>query len=61
MRAPNICGSSNFGESKFAVPFDVVIPHKSDSVLITFNSNVPIDSSRQTIGLVSSFMLYLRN
>jgi hypothetical protein len=44
----NICGSASTTEGKFAVPIDVVIPHTSSSLAVSFGSTLassPLEAS----------------
>ena len=56
--AINMCGA-RYGEAKFLVPIDVVIPHSSDSVTLTFGTTLDQDPCDESWG-VSKLHLLVR-
>lgn len=55
----NICGSPT-AESKFAVPIDVVIPHRSSSLTLGFGSSLVVSPLEASWG-VSDIQIYVRS
>jgi len=55
----NICGSASAAENKFAVPIDVVIPHTSSSLAVTFGTTLRGTAFEASWGL-SDVQIYVR-
>lgn len=55
----NVCGSDAFPESRFAVPVDVVVPHRENKVKISFGST--LQGSSEAFWGISSVALYVRD
>jgi len=55
----NICGSASAAENKFAVPVDVVIPHTSSSLAVTFGTTLHGTAFEASWGL-SDVQIFVR-
>jgi len=55
----NICGSASAAESKFGVPIDVILPHTSSSIAVTFGSTLKTSPLEASWG-VSDVQIWVR-
>jgi len=57
----SLCGNAAVPEGKFAAPVDVTVPHKKDSVQVTFGSTMAdTDACDESWG-ISGVEIYVRN